>query len=74
MPPGDGKMAGFLFEPGDAAGFKNVLQKVVDDMPAALAVARAARVEVLNRYTWKRHVDAILDRMQQTGLLARVPD
>jgi glycosyltransferase involved in cell wall biosynthesis len=74
MPPGEGKMGGFLFEPGDAAGFKNMLQRVVNDMPAALMVAQAARVEVLNRYTWKRHVDAILDRMRQAGLLVQLPN
>jgi glycosyltransferase involved in cell wall biosynthesis len=69
IPPGLGEMGGFLFAPGDASGFKNVLKDVVNDMPAALKVAQAARVEVLNRYTWKRHVDAILDRMQRNGLL-----
>lgn len=74
MPAGLGKMGGFLFEPGNASGFKNVLKDVANDMPAALKVAQAARVEVLNRYTWKRHVDAILDRMQQAGLLSRLPD
>ncbi len=74
MPPGLGIMAGFLFEPGDALEFKSVLQKVVNDMSAALKVAQAARVEVMNRYTWKRHVDAILNSMQQAGLLSTRPD
>ncbi len=74
MPPGSGKMGGFLFDPGDASGFESMLQHVVNDMPEALKVAKAARVEVLNRYTWKRHVDAILDRMRQAGLMARPPD
>jgi glycosyltransferase involved in cell wall biosynthesis len=74
LPPGSGRTGGFLFEPGDALGFENMLQHVVNDMPKALKVAQAARVEVLNRYTWKHHVEAILDRMKQTGLLARLPD
>lgn len=71
MPAGAGEMCGFLFEPGNAHKFKKMLRQVVDDMPAAAKVAKAARVEILNRYTWKRHVDAILKRMFKNGLLSR---
>lgn len=74
LPPGAGAPCGFLYEPGNAQAFKDMLRRVVDDMPAAAGVARAARVEVLNRYTWKRHVDAILAAMARNGLLARRPD
>ena len=74
MPPGAGGMCGFLFEPGNAGAFKKVLREVVEDMPAAASVAKAARVEVLNRYTWKRHVNAILARISQNGLLSRPPN
>jgi glycosyltransferase involved in cell wall biosynthesis len=74
MPSGVGDMCGFLFEPGNALEFKKTLRKVVDNMPAAAKVAKAARVEILNRYTWKRHVDAILDRMSENGLLSRSPN
>ena len=74
MPPGAGDMCGFLFEPGNAQEFKRVLRQVVDDMPAAAKRATAARVEILNRYTWKRHVDAVLARMSENGLLARSSD
>jgi glycosyltransferase involved in cell wall biosynthesis len=70
MPPGAGNMCGFLFEPGNPRDFKKVLRQVVDDMPAAAKMAKAARVEVLNRYTWRRHVDAILERMSKNGLLS----
>lgn len=70
MAPGAGDMCGFLFEPGNAQEFKRVLRQVVDDMPAAAKRATAARVEILNRYTWKRHVDAVLARMSENGLLA----
>jgi hypothetical protein len=31
-------------------------------------------VEILNRYTWKRHVNAILERMSGNGLLSRPPN
>lgn len=74
MPPGAGEACGFLFEPGNAEEFKMTLRRVVDDMPAAANVAKAARAEVLNRYTWKRHVDAILAAMSRNGLLARRSD
>ena len=73
MPPGAGGMCGFLFEPGNAGAFKRVLREVVEDMPAAAKMAKAARVEILNRYTWKRHVNAILERMSENGLLSRPP-
>src|SRR5207253_645924 len=54
MPAGAGDLCGFLFEPGNAGAFKRVLREVVEDMPAAAKMAKAARVEILNRYTWKR--------------------
>lgn len=73
MPPGAGEMCGFLFEPGNALEFKKVLHQVVDDLPAAAKVALAARQEILNRYTWARHVDAILNRMTENHLMARRP-
>jgi glycosyltransferase involved in cell wall biosynthesis len=74
MPPGTGEACGFLYEPADAQGFKAAFRQVVDDMPAAAKVAKAARAEVLNRYTWTRHVDAILAAMTSNGLLSRRPD
>jgi glycosyltransferase involved in cell wall biosynthesis len=74
LPPGAGAPCGFLYEPGNAQAFKDTLRRVVDDMPAAAGVAKAARAEVLNRYTWKRHVDAILAAMARNGLLVRRPD
>jgi glycosyltransferase involved in cell wall biosynthesis len=74
MPPGPGDMCGYLFEPGNTRAFKKVLREVVDDMPAAARMAKAARVEILNRYTWKRHVNAILAKMSENGLLSRPPN
>ncbi|WP_265441518.1 glycosyltransferase [Bradyrhizobium sp. SEMIA] len=74
LPPGAGTPCGFLYEPGNAQAFKDTLRRVVDDMPAAAGAAKAARAEVLNRYTWRRHVDAILGAMARNGLLMRQPD
>lgn len=69
--PGAGRPCGFLFEPGNATDFTKTLRRVVDDMPAAGELAKDARVEVLNRYTWERHVNAILAGMLRNGLLSR---
>lgn len=74
LPPGNDEMCGFLFEPGNALDFKTTLRLVVADKQEASKRARAARAEVLNRYTWKRHVGAILDRMTENGLRARPVD
>jgi glycosyltransferase involved in cell wall biosynthesis len=74
LPRGAGEVCGFLFEPGNAQAFKETFRRVVDDMPATAGVAKAARTEVLNRYTWTRHVDAILAAMASNGLLSRRPD
>ncbi len=74
MPPGAGEACGFLYEPGDPQGFKDTLRRAVEDKPAAAKLAKAARTEVLNRYTWTRHVDAILAAMARNGLLSRRPD
>lgn len=74
LPSGAGEPCGFLFEPGNAQEFKETLKRVVRDMPAARDVAKAARREVLNRYTWKQHVNAILAAMSRNGLLSRRPN
>jgi len=74
LPQGAGEACGFLFEPGDARAFKEMFKRVVDNMPAAARVAKAARTEVLNRYNWTQHVAAILAAMASNGLLSRRPD
>jgi glycosyltransferase involved in cell wall biosynthesis len=74
LPTGAGEPCGFLFEPGNAQDFKRALKEVVRDRPAAIQAAKAARREVLNRYTWKQHVNAILAAMSRNGLLSRKPN
>jgi glycosyltransferase involved in cell wall biosynthesis len=69
LPPGAGEPCGFLFEPGNAEDFKRTLRQTVRDRAASTRLAKAARNEVLNRYTWKQHVDAILAAMSRNGLL-----
>lgn len=60
-----------LYEPGDQAGFLEALKSVVTAPAAARERARRAREEVSLKYTWNSHVDAILDRAAELGLVAR---
>jgi glycosyltransferase involved in cell wall biosynthesis len=71
LPPGAGAACGLLFEPGDAAAFKNRLRELIGNPELGRSLAQAARAEVLARYTWNRHVDAILRRMTELNLLDR---
>lgn len=63
---------GELFRPGDQDAFIAALQRVLDDPAFAAAMARRARREVVEAFTWERHVEAILDRMECVGMIAGV--
>jgi hypothetical protein len=43
----------------------------VEDPALAVSLAKAARMEVAARYTWTRHVNAILERMNDLSLRQR---
>lgn len=68
LPESVNHACGLLFEPGNAEAFKQGLRRLVEDPSLAASLARAARAEVLARYTWKQHVDAILKRMAELNL------
>jgi glycosyltransferase involved in cell wall biosynthesis len=72
LPAGAGLPCGLVFEPGNARAFNAALRRLVDDPELAGSLAKAARAEVLARYTWPRHVNAILERMIASKLL--LPD
>lgn len=74
LPGGAGRPCGVTFEPGNQEAFKHKLRRLVEDRSLAAEYARAARAEVLARYTWKRHVRAITERMAELNLLERVRD
>jgi glycosyltransferase involved in cell wall biosynthesis len=68
LPGGVNRSCGLLFEPGNAEAFRQGLRRLVEDPALAASLAQAGRAEVLARYTWKQHVNAILERMAELNL------
>jgi len=68
LPEGVNRVCGLLFEPGNSEAFKQGLRRLVEDASLAASLAEAARAEVLARYTWKQHTNAILQRMVELKL------
>jgi glycosyltransferase involved in cell wall biosynthesis len=71
LPQGVNRACGLLFEPGNPEAFKQGLRRLVENPSLAASLARAARAEVLARYTWKQHTNAILQQMVELGLSRR---
>lgn len=55
-----------LVEPGDAASLAAGLRRVVEDRELGRRLAIAARAEVLEKYTWRRHVQEILNALERS--------
>jgi glycosyltransferase involved in cell wall biosynthesis len=55
---------GALFRPGDQDAFIAAVQHVLDNPELAAATAQNARREAVTAFTWERHVEAFLDRME----------
>jgi hypothetical protein len=58
-----------LFTPGSADGLLTALRNVVGNPGPANAMAKKARTEVLNSFTWQHHVNAILSRAKELDIL-----
>lgn len=56
-----------LVQPGDVADLGRALRALVDDPARRAELGRRARARVLERYTWKHHVGAILERLSGPG-------
>jgi glycosyltransferase involved in cell wall biosynthesis len=56
-----------LVEPGDAASLAAGLRRVVEDRGLGRRLAIAARAEVLEKYTWRRHVQEILTALERSA-------
>jgi glycosyltransferase involved in cell wall biosynthesis len=71
LPEGVNRACGLLFEPGNPEAFEQGLRRLIEDRSLAASLAQAARAEVLARYTWKQHTNAILQKMVELGLRRR---
>jgi glycosyltransferase involved in cell wall biosynthesis len=60
----DGRTA-VLVTPGDTDALVAGLRRVVDDPVAGARLGAAARAEVLEKYTWERHVGGILSALKR---------
>jgi glycosyltransferase involved in cell wall biosynthesis len=66
--PTNGPMAE-LFTPGSEEDFLGALRRVIEDPTNARGMATRARANALGSYTWTHHVNAILARADQLGIL-----
>ena len=52
-----------LVPPGDAGALAKAIERLYEDSALSERLGAAARVEVLEKHTWKAHVDAILSAL-----------
>jgi glycosyltransferase involved in cell wall biosynthesis len=70
--PGDADAeVGVLAKPGDADELIAGLRFLVENPSWRTALGRHARTRVLSRYTWRHHVEAILERLEAVASLPR---
>jgi glycosyltransferase involved in cell wall biosynthesis len=70
MPPTEGSLArslGLLVTPGSVEELIAAIRFLAEAAPARTRLGRAARTRALERYTWDRHVGAILERLWSLG-------
>jgi glycosyltransferase involved in cell wall biosynthesis len=56
---------GVLVRPADSAELAAALRALADEPARRAELGRRARAEVTERYTWKRHTEAILTRLEE---------
>ena len=66
---GQGRRLGELYKPGDEEAFLAGLRAIVEHPVQAAETASRARAMLLERYTWRHHVEAILARMRALNLV-----
>lgn len=54
-----------LLPPGDVDALAQALLALAEDRPRRETLGRAARARALARYTWEKHVEAILNRLRE---------
>lgn len=69
VPEDPGKPMAELFTPNSEEGFLAALRRAVENPERAREMARNARAAALGLFTWRRHVDAILRRAHDLGII-----
>jgi glycosyltransferase involved in cell wall biosynthesis len=64
VPRGEERELAVLTQPGDRAGLMAGMRFLVEQPAWRRVLGQNARAEVLARYTWDHHVDAILQRLE----------
>jgi phenylacetate-CoA ligase len=52
---------GLLVEAGDAAGFADAILRLLGDPPLARTMGRAGRVRVVERHSWRKSAEKLMD-------------
>jgi glycosyltransferase involved in cell wall biosynthesis len=55
----------WMVKPGDAASLMSGLKVLIDDKPRRDRLGKAARQEVVEKYTWKEHTRKIIDKLKE---------
>jgi glycosyltransferase involved in cell wall biosynthesis len=55
----------WMAKPGDAQSLMFGLKALIDDQPRRERLGRAARQEVVSRYTWKEHTRKIIEKLKE---------
>jgi glycosyltransferase involved in cell wall biosynthesis len=62
-----GRRLAVLVPPGDEAALEHGIRSLADDPEERARLGAAARAEVLERYTWRHHVEAILAGLRRVA-------
>jgi glycosyltransferase involved in cell wall biosynthesis len=55
----------WMVKPGDTQSLMFGLKALIDDQPMRDRLGRAARQEVVSRYTWKEHARKIIEKLKE---------
>jgi glycosyltransferase involved in cell wall biosynthesis len=58
----------FLTKPADPDSLMMGLKALIDDEPKRIRLGKAARKEVVLKYTWKAHTQKIMDKLKELSL------
>ena len=59
------KKTAYLIEPGNIRQLSNAIQVLLDDSKLREDLGKNARVEALKKYTWKKHTEKLLEKLNE---------